>query len=419
MSSRARARHLLAVDHTSGRDPFGVSQEEVLGDRHVEHTAGVVAVLGHDGDPGSGHGPGRPGLDRISVDQDFAGSQVQQAREQVAQFALTVALHAGHADDLARSDAQVQVVEEPATVGAERRRPPNLQHRRTGWRLGRSGGHIRSHSGGGGFLLGRGSEAEGGSFGAKGHRAPDHRSRQRRSIGIGGGHPFDHLAVPHDRDGVGGVAYLVEFVADEGHRSAFLVDHSTQRGEQLLGLARGENRGRLVEDQRLGIAAQALDDLDPLAHPGREFADDSVGIDGEPVVPADVADPISHLAGIESTDVAEGNVLPHRQGIDEAEVLVHHADSLRCRVDRIQDPGGLAVDLHLPAVGQHQPDQHLHERRLPCAVLAQHAVDPTPVQGQIHGVAGNDLPEPLGDVDELDGGCGTVGSSRGGHVISS
>ena len=108
-------------------------------------------------------------------------------------------------------------------------------------------------------------------------------------------------------------------------------DGDAQHGEQLLGLLRGEHRRRLVEDDDVGIAAQALDDLDPLAQPGGEVADEGVGIEAEPVALADLADEVAGRAAVEPAALAEGDVLPHAELVDEAEVLVDHADAERRR----------------------------------------------------------------------------------------
>ena len=49
--------------------------------------------------------------------------------------------------------------------------------------------------------------------------------------------------------------------------------------EQLLGLAGGEHRGRLVQDQHAGVAHQRLDDLDPLLHADGQVLDQGVRVD--------------------------------------------------------------------------------------------------------------------------------------------
>ena len=50
---------------------------------------------------------------------------------------------------------------------------------------------------------------------------------------------------------------------------------------QLVGLLRGEHRGRLVEDEHLGVAGQRLDDLDALLHADGQVLDQGVRVDVE------------------------------------------------------------------------------------------------------------------------------------------
>ena len=195
-------------------------------------------------------------------------------------------------------------------------------------------------------------------------------------------------------------------MADQRHRLALFFDHATKRGEQELGLRRRQHRRGLVEHEHLGVSAEALDDLDPLAHAGGEIGDPVIGIDVETVLLADLTDPLAHVLGVEATDVAEGHVLPHGERLDEAEVLVHHRDAAGGGIDGIDDLHLLPVQLDLAGVGQHEADEHLHQRRLAGAVLAEDAVDAAAVQRDADAVAGDDLPEVLGDVDEFHGGRG-------------
>ena len=107
----------------------------------------------------------------------------------------------------------------------------------------------------------------------------------------------------------------------------------------------------------------------------------SSGSISQAVLLADLADPLADVPRVEPADVAERDVLPHRQRLDEAEVLVHHGDAAA----RPASIGStmlhlLAVQPDLPGVGQHQADQHLHQRRLAGTVLAEDAVDPSAAQ---------------------------------------
>ena len=240
--------------------------------------------------------------------------------------------------------------------------------------------------------------------------AADHRPGEHRRVGSRGGAVIDDLAVAHDRDLVARRDHLGQLVADERDGLALVVDDAAQRGEEELRFGRRQHRGRLVEHQDLRIAPQALDDLDSLAQPGGEVGDAVVGIDLQAVLLADLTDSPANARRVQSAGVAERHVLPHGQRLDEAEVLVDHA---RCRA-RAASTGSTIVDhfavqSDLAGVGKDQADQHLHQRRLAGAVLAEDAVDAAAMQREVDLVAGDDPPEPFGDVDELRGGRG-VGS---------
>ena len=60
--------------------------------------------------------------------------------------------------------------------------------------------------------------------------------------------------------------------------------------EELVDLARREHRGRLVEDEDVGVAEQRLQQLDALLLADREVLDLGVGVDREAVVLAELAD---------------------------------------------------------------------------------------------------------------------------------
>ena len=234
------------------------------------------------------------------------------------------------------------------------------------------------------------------------HLAPDHRSRQGAHIGAGRGPRLDHPAIAHDREIVGGGHQLADLVAHERHRLAFHLDDGAEGVEQELRLDRREHRGRLVEHEHLGIAPQAFDDLDPLAHADREVADAGVGIDLESVLLADLGDAGSQVAWDQPPDVAEGDVLPHRECLDEREVLVHHPDPVLGSGDRILDLDRDAGAPDLSGIGDDEADQDLHQRRLAGTVLTQHAVDTATVEGEVDIGACRDRAVALGDADQLD-----------------
>ena len=221
-------------------------------------------------------------------------------------------------------------------------------------------------------------------------------------IGIGRRATIDDGPLSHDGDVVGGVEDLVELVAHEGDRPTLLVDDAPERLEELFGLPRCQDRGRLVEHHDPRIATKALHDLDPLPETGRQVGDDGIGLDVDAVVAAQVADPVADVVGSERADVAEGHVLPDGQRLDQAEVLVDHADAQLGGGDGVGDDDRLAGEEHLAGVRDRQPDQDLHQRRLPGTVLAEHTEDAAGFEREVDRGAGDDLPVALGDVAHLD-----------------
>ena len=157
-----------------------------------------------------------------------------------------------------------------------------------------------------------------------------------------------------------------------------------------------------------GALEQRLQDLDPLLQAHGKFADDRIGIDIELVVvrqPRQLgarlgAAPADQRAALR----AEHDVLEHGEGIDQHEVLMHHADAARDGVRRRPDADGLAVDLDLALVGGVEAEEDRHQRRFAGAVLADDAVDRALADGERHVLVGVDRAEALVDADELDGG---------------
>ena len=152
----------------------------------------------------------------------------------------------------------------------------------------------------------------------------------------------------------------------------------------------------------MGIAAQTLDDLHSLAQASSQFAHSGVGVDLQAVLLTDGRHPVAHARRLQPTFLAKGDVLPHRELVDQAEVLVDHGNAQGGRGQRVVNGARLAVDANRPGIRQHEADEHLHQRGLACSVFAQDAVDAAPVQGQVNVIAGDYSPEPLGDADEFD-----------------
>ena len=379
----------------------------------MSSTHRVVAILGDHGHAVGRHASGSARVDDCTVNRDGSAVEVDQARHHIAELALTVALDTRDPDDLAGVNLDAQLVEHrhPVAHGAC---VAHDEQRRSGVRFLdiRCVGLARVDRGWFGLRcvelagLGQGDRAERSSARAQRHLATHHRPRQGGGRGVRRPEPIDNAAVAHDRRSRqlrGAPRRACGYRArPPGARGR----SPPQRREQLLALGRGEDRRRLVEDQDRGVAAEALDELGALAQPGGEIAGAPVGIDVEAVVLSGLGHLAAEAAAVEAGVVAEQHVLPHGERLDEAEMLVDHADAQVGGGLRIVDHRLAAGEGDRAVVGLDEPDQDLHQRRLAGAVLAEDPVDPAGVQLQVDVFAGDDLSVVLGDRREVDSRVG-------------
>ncbi len=229
----------------------------------------------------------------------------------------------------------------------------------------------------------------------------------------------DHLAAPHHRDAVGQAHDLAQLVGDEDDRLVLALQHP-QHLEQLIGLGRRQNRGRLVEHQDFRAAHQRLQDLDPLLQADRQFADDRVGIDFEPVFLGRVR----RAACGSRSRLWRAAAPPSAPSITFSSTLsggtsmkcwMHHADAVADRLARGADAHRLAVDADFAGVGFVEAVEDRHQRRLAGAVLADDAVDDAALDDEVDVLVGVNRAEALVDADQLDGGRGSAG--LGGHAL--
>ena len=110
--------------------------------------------------------------------------------------------------------------------------------------------------------------------------AADHHPRQRRLVGAGGLDRADRLAAPQHGDAVGDLEHLVQLVRDEDDRGPVVAQPAQHLG-QLGGLLRGQDRGRLVEDEDARAAIQRAQDLHALLLADRDVGYARVGIDAQ------------------------------------------------------------------------------------------------------------------------------------------
>jgi hypothetical protein len=87
-------------------------------------------------------------------------------------------------------------------------------------------------------------------------------------------------------------------VRDEDDRHS-LGRQGAQDAEELAGLLRRQDGGRLVEDQDVGVPVERLEDLDALLLPDGDRLDAGIGVDREVERARQLGDPLSRGAVVE------------------------------------------------------------------------------------------------------------------------
>ena len=287
------------LDHAAG----GMSgQKRVLGQLHPRRGAVAEPLLGHERRAQLAALGDRQMAGGDAFDHDRAGILRQPlAGKRRKQFVLAVAGDAGDAQDFAALQFERDVLE-PTPCGSSGSRLRSLTTRR-GTVVLRAAAALH-------FL----------DLGA------DHHARQR-----GGGLRFrvagrDLLAAAQDGGGVAEPLHLFELVADVEDGAALGLQ-PLQHDEKLVGLLRGQHRGRLVEDQEFRILHQRADDLDALTLADRQLPDLAPGIERKPVKIGHLLEARRHvLEGFLAVE-PERDVLGDGEIFEQREMLEHHADA--------------------------------------------------------------------------------------------
>ena len=141
-------------------------------------------------------------------------------------------------------------------------------------------------------------------------------------------HIADELAVPQNRNSVGELLDLVHLVGYYNDRLA-RVAHVAQNGKKLIGLLRGEDSRRLIENEDIRAAVEHFYYLDGLLLRNAHLVNVLIGIDVKAVSVADLADLFRRSLEVEPALPlkAQNDVLCRRKNVDKLEVLVDHTDA--------------------------------------------------------------------------------------------
>ena len=319
----------------------GLRQRGLLG------AAPEVAVLGNAGAAGAADVSHAAARHVLALQHHLAGGGGQQACQALDQLRLAVAGHAGDAHDLTGVHMDAEVVQNVFLVGAGQHQVPHIQHG-AGGLLGR---HFPLHD-----------------------VAAHHEEGHLLNGGLALGHLLDVLAQPHDHDPVRHGHDLVELVGDDDDALAHL-GQLAHGEEELVYFLGGQHGGGLVKDDDVRVLVQDLQDLHPLLQSNGAVLHQPPGVDVEAVLVAQLLRDADGGVPVEKEAVFPGlpavdDVLRHGAGLQQHEVLLHHADLLGDGVVRGAEVLQLAVEVDLAGGGLLQSVEDLHQGGFAGAVFA-------------------------------------------------
>ena len=160
---------------------------------------------------------------------------------------------------------------------------------------------------------------------------------------------------------------------DEHHRVAGVGKPSHPR-QQVGGFTGREDRRGFIENQQSDIARERLHDFAALLRAHRQRVHARLRVEREAGARRHRVHARFRLRAVEATGAAQCDVLRHRHGGDQREVLMHHADARAQRLRRRGDGERRAVPQHPPTVGSEQPEHHAHQRGFSRAIFAKQSV---------------------------------------------
>ena len=228
----------------------------------------------------------------------------------------------------------------------------------------------------------------------------DHQARHRLRRLLGRDALATELAAAQHGGGVAQGLDFVELVADV-EDGATLGRELAQGLEQLLDRLRGEHRGGFVHDQQARVLQQAADDLHTLAFAHRQRMHVAARVDGQAVALGYLGDALRQCAQRRPAGQGQRHVLDHAQGLEQREVLEHHAYAQAAGVGRVGDLYFVTFPQHLSGARVRDAVDDLHERGFAGAVLAQDGADLARAHRQVNAVVGDHGRIDLADALEL------------------
>ena len=212
-------------------------------------------------------------------------------------------------------------------------------------------------------------------------------------------------AMPQHRAAMRERPHLVQLVRDEDDAEALAPPSSAARENSpstSVGASTAVGSSRISNlaprNSALTISSRCCSPTDS-AETGKS------GSSVSPCSTADLGQPRKPAGAIDAAGScrnADQKVFQHRQPWRQMKMLVHHADAGGQRIGRTGDPHRLALDQDLAGIRRIGAEQHIHQRRLAGAVLAEQPEDFTRRDAEIDGLVRLDGAEALGDAAHFD-----------------
>ena len=173
--------------------------------------------------------------------------------------------------------------------------------------------------------------------------------------------------------------------------------HVPEDREEFFRFLRGKNGSWFIEDEDVGSPVEDLYDLDGLLLGNGHVVDLHRGIDVKTVLRTDFLNLVVGVFDIHLLfGKTENDVLGRREDVNKVVMLVNHSNAVGKRI-----LGGCyrnlsAVREDFTLIRLINAGQHVHERGLATAVLAEEREYFTPFYFKVDAVVGNNLSKPFG-----------------------
>ena len=180
---------------------------------------------------------------------------------------------------------------------------------------------------------------------------------------------------------VGDGHYFVELVGDKQDALALggKISHDLH---EILDLLRSQNRSRLVENKYLIIAVEHFEYLGALLHTDGDILNNSVGLDMQPVLFAQLKNSFAGIILIENAEFAcrlntENDVVKYGKAFDQLKMLMNHSDTEIIRVIGVIYLNLNTVFFYRSSLRLIKTEKNAHKRRLSGSVFTEQGVNLT------------------------------------------